>query len=47
MLVFYSRFVCRLQPWPDEFTVGFKILQEDPTVYYTMYALTCFNIAVH
>jgi len=34
-LVYYSRHLCRLDPWPDDMTRGFLSIQEDPTVYYT------------
>jgi len=34
--VFYSRYVCQLDPMPDEVTTAFKNMKEDPTVYMTM-----------
>lgn len=35
-MVFYKRFMCRLDPWPEDVAVSVKRL-EDPTVYRTMY----------
>lgn len=37
MNAFYDRFVCRIKPTPEDVSIGFKFLEEDPTVYYTMY----------
>jgi len=34
-LVFYSRHLCRLDPWPEEMQRTFEALSEDPTVYGT------------
>jgi len=34
--VFYSRHVCRIDPFPDEVMLAFKNLKEDPTSYLTM-----------
>jgi L-proline amide hydrolase len=34
-LVFYSRHLCRLDPWPDEMWRTFNALSDDPTVYGT------------
>ena len=34
-LVFYSRHLCRADPWPDEMWRTFNALSEDPTVYGT------------
>ena len=34
--VFYSRHVCRMQPWPEEMRMCMKRLKEDPTTYLTM-----------
>lgn len=34
--VFNSRYVCGLDPWPEEVMAAFKNLSEDPTVYLTM-----------
>jgi len=35
-MVFNSRYVCQLDPLPDEIMAGFKNMKEDPTVYLTM-----------
>ena len=36
VLEFYKRYVCRLDPWPDELVRSFAAIEEDPTVYGTM-----------
>ncbi|KAF2635316.1 proline-specific peptidase [Massarina eburnea CBS 473.64] len=36
-LVFYKRHLCRLDPWPTEVLTALWHLEEDPTVYKTMY----------
>jgi proline-specific peptidase len=33
---FYTRFVCRLNPWPAQLIEGFGNLKDDPTAYLTM-----------
>ena len=33
---FYTRFICRLDPWPQELLEGFQNLKDDSTVYNTM-----------
>jgi L-proline amide hydrolase len=33
---FYRRYVCRLDPWPDELVRSFDAMESDPTVYGTM-----------
>lgn len=33
---FYTRFVCRLDPWPAQLIEGFGNLKDDPTAYLTM-----------
>ncbi|KAF2450249.1 proline-specific peptidase [Karstenula rhodostoma CBS 690.94] len=33
---FYTRFICRLDPWPQELLQGFQNLKDDSTVYNTM-----------
>ncbi|KAF1975979.1 alpha/beta-hydrolase [Bimuria novae-zelandiae CBS 107.79] len=35
-MAFYTRFICRLGPWPKEMVEGMRNLKEDPTVYNTM-----------
>jgi L-proline amide hydrolase len=35
-MVFNSRYVCQLDPVPDEIMAGFRNMKEDPTVYLTM-----------
>ncbi|TDC86369.1 proline iminopeptidase-family hydrolase [Actinomadura sp. 7K507] len=36
MRAFYDRHVCRVLPWPRDFTATFMEIHNDPTVYYTM-----------
>lgn len=36
MLVFYSRHVCRVEPWPSELMASYLEAVTDPTVYRTM-----------
>lgn len=38
MMSFLSKYVCRLEPPPAEFMACLRWLEEDPTVYHTMYA---------
>lgn len=38
--VFIRRFVCTIDPMPEEVQAAFKHLKEDPTVYLTVYVLT-------
>jgi L-proline amide hydrolase len=33
---FYTRYVCRLDPWPDALVATFDAIEADPTVYGTM-----------
>jgi L-proline amide hydrolase len=33
---FYTRYVCRLDPWPDALVASFDAMEADPTVYGTM-----------
>ncbi|KAF8966656.1 proline-specific peptidase [Flammula alnicola] len=37
MGLYYSQFLCRLDPMPDEILASFALLEEDPTVYSTMW----------
>ena len=37
--VFYARFMCRVDPMPEEIQASFAGLKKDNTVYMTMYAL--------
>jgi proline-specific peptidase len=34
--VFYSRFLCRISPFPESLQESFRWLEKDPTVYFTM-----------
>src|SRR3954453_10276290 len=43
-MVFYSRHVCRLDPWPDEVGEGFAWIERDPTVYHTMNGPSEFHV---
>lgn len=42
--VFYDRHVCRIVPWPRDFTMTFMEIQNDPTVYYAMNGPAEFNV---
>ncbi|MBB6351438.1 proline iminopeptidase-family hydrolase [Nonomuraea muscovyensis] len=44
MMVFYSRHVCRLDPWPREFAATFLEIYNNPTVYYTMNGPSEFHV---
>lgn len=39
MHVFYSKYVCRLNPWPQDLLDAFAALEKNSVVYQTMYAL--------
>ena len=41
---FYRRYVCRLDPWPDELVRSFDAMEADPTVYGTMNGPTEFTV---
>jgi len=43
-MVFYSRHVCRLDPWPAEVMEGFGWIEKDPTVYHTMNGPSEFHV---
>jgi L-proline amide hydrolase len=36
-LVFYKRHLCRMDPWPEEINIALGHLEDDPTVYGTLY----------
>ncbi len=38
VMIFYSRHLCRLDPMPQDVQDVFQLLDEDGTVYKTMYA---------
>ncbi|PCH41233.1 peptidase S33 tricorn interacting factor 1 [Wolfiporia cocos MD-104 SS10] len=40
----FSKFVCRMQPWPQEVIGVFEALEEDPTAYLTMQGPSEFTI---
>jgi L-proline amide hydrolase len=44
VMEFYTRFVCRLDPWPDEVVRSFDAMESDPTVYHTMNGPTEFTV---
>jgi proline-specific peptidase len=44
MQVFYTRHVCRLDPWPDCLNESFAILGQDPEVYNTMNGPSEFHV---
>nr|BAO66540.1 putative proline iminopeptidase [Streptomyces sp. MJ635-86F5] len=44
MSVFYRKHVCRLNPWPREFTAMLMEIQNDPTVYFTMNGPSEFHV---
>ncbi|CCL98479.1 uncharacterized protein FIBRA_00477 [Fibroporia radiculosa] len=33
---FMQRFVCRMETWPEELVLAFKLLEEEPAAYFTM-----------
>ena len=37
-MVFYKKYMCTLDPWPEELIRSFMELENNPTVYHTMYA---------
>jgi L-proline amide hydrolase len=41
---FYRRYVCRLDPWPDELVRSFDAIEADPTVYGTMNGPSEFSV---
>jgi L-proline amide hydrolase len=43
-MVFYSRHVCRLDPWPEEVIEAFAWIDRDPTVYHTMNGPSEFHV---
>jgi L-proline amide hydrolase len=43
-MVFYSRHVCRLEPWPQELVDSFGWIDRDPTVYHTMNGPSEFHV---
>ncbi|KZT58159.1 proline-specific peptidase [Calocera cornea HHB12733] len=43
-VVFYAQHVCRIQPYPADVTKSFELLDEDPTVYYTMNGPSEFSV---
>jgi L-proline amide hydrolase len=44
VMEFYTRHVCRLEPWPDEVVRSFDAMESDPTVYGTMNGPTEFTV---
>jgi L-proline amide hydrolase len=43
-MVFYSRHLCRLDPWPQELVEAFGWIERDPTVYHTMNGPSEFHV---
>jgi L-proline amide hydrolase len=41
---FYTRYVCRLDPWPDALVRSFDQMEADPTVYGTMNGPSEFHV---
>ena len=37
MKVFQMKHICKVDPWPQELIMSFAAIDEDPTVYSTMY----------
>ncbi len=37
MMVFYTKHICRMNPWPESLTRTFEKLMQNPEVYYTMW----------
>jgi L-proline amide hydrolase len=44
VMEFYTRFVCRVHPWPEEVVRTFDALEGDPTVYHAMNGPTEFTV---
>jgi L-proline amide hydrolase len=44
VMEFYTRFVCRVDPWPDFVVRSFEAMETDPTVYGTMNGPTEFTV---
>ncbi|MFJ3219853.1 proline iminopeptidase-family hydrolase [Kitasatospora sp. NPDC086801] len=44
MRQFYTKHVCRLDPWPRDFMASFMEIYNDPTVYYTMNGPSEFHV---
>ncbi|OBZ67515.1 L-amino acid amidase [Grifola frondosa] len=44
MQVFYNKHVCSLNPWPELLLKSFSAVEEDDTVYHTMWGSNEFNI---
>ncbi|MFD0685017.1 proline iminopeptidase-family hydrolase [Actinomadura fibrosa] len=44
VMVFNGRHLCRLDPWPNEFTATFMETHTDPTVYHTMNGPSEFHV---
>jgi L-proline amide hydrolase len=42
--VFYSKHVCRLDPWPRDYLASFYEIYDDPTVYFTMNGPSEFHV---
>ncbi len=43
-LVFYSRHICRVDPWPEYVTRAFEKVVQDPEVYLTMWGPSEFQV---
>ncbi|HSD77296.1 MAG TPA: proline iminopeptidase-family hydrolase [Solirubrobacteraceae bacterium] len=41
---FYTRFLCRLDPWPDALVASFDAMEKDPTVYAAMNGPSEFHV---
>ena len=44
VLVFYTRHLCRMQPWPESLLRSFAQLQQNPEVYHTMWGINEFVV---
>jgi len=44
LLPFYSKHVCRLDPWPRDYLASFYEIYNDPTVYFTMNGPSEFHV---
>ena len=42
---FYTRYVCRLDPWPDALVASFDAMEADPTVYGTLNGPSEFTVS--
>ncbi|KAL6304458.1 proline-specific peptidase [Sparassis latifolia] len=44
VFAFYKKYMCRLETWPEALTAAFGLMEEDPTVYMTMWGSSEFHV---